>query len=167
MKAQVKYTLNNNDELSVLYEATTDKPTVVNLTNHSYFNLSADFNKPKQVGNEIDENDQQLIYGNGYDHCWVLNHNSIEQTPVASVYHSKTGRLLEVVTEKPGVQFYTGNFLDKALSSTGTKDFSNRSGLCLETQYFPDSPNHKNFPSIILERGKKYKSKTTFKFSIK
>lgn len=126
-----------------------------------------DFNKPKQVGNEIDENDQQLIYGNGYDHCWVLNQNGIEQAPAASVYHSETGRLLEVFTDKPGVQFYTGNFLDKALSSTEANIFSNKSGLCLETQYFPDSPNQKNFPSIILEHGAKYKSKTTFKFSVK
>ena len=194
-----------NDELSVLYEAITDKPTVVNLTNHSYFNLSADFNnnvldhhvyinaqtflpvdqnmiptgklrevsktpfdfnEPKQVGDKIDDNNQQLIYGNGYDHCWVLNHNGIEQTPAASVYHSETGRLLEVFTEKPGLQLYTGNFLDEALSSTGIKDFSSRSGLCLETQYFPDSPNQKNFPYIVLDREEKYKSKTTFKFSV-
>ena len=206
LKAQVTYTLNNNDELSVLYEATTDKPTVVNLTNHSYFNLSADFNnnvldhhvyinaqtflpvdqnmiptgelrevlktpfdfnEPKQVGDEIDENDQQLIYGNGYDHCWVLNQNGIEQTPAASVYHSETRRFLEIFTDKPGVQFYTGNFLDEALSSTGIKDFSSRSGLCLETQHFPDSPNQKSFPSVVLEHGEKYKSKTTFKFSVK
>jgi len=206
LKAQVTYTLNNDDELSVLYEATTDKPTVVNLTNHSYFNLSADFNnnildhhvcinadtflpvdqnmiptgelrkvsktpfdfnEPKQVGNEIDDNDQQLIYGNGYDHCWVLNQNGTEQTPAASVYHSKTGRFLEIFTDKPGVQFYTGNFLDETSAITATKKISNRSGLCLETQYFPDSPNQKKFPFIILKRGKKYKSKTSFKFSVK
>jgi len=201
---QVTYTLDNNDELSVKYKAVSDKKTIINLTQHSYFNLSADFNKnildheilinadsflpvdstliptgekrkvestpfdfrrPKNVGKEINNLDKQLIFGNGYDHCWVLNNQDQGLRFVASAYDSGTGRLLEIFSDQPGIQFYSGNFLDGTLKSKigGTYDF--RSGFCLETQHYPNSPNEKGFPSVTLGPGEKYVSETIFKFS--
>ena len=206
LEVQVIYTLNNNDELSVKYEAVSDKTTIINLTQHSYFNLSADFNKnildhdilinadsflpvdsiliptgeirnvgdtpfdfrrPKNVGEEISNSNTQLMIGNGYDHCWVFNNNDQGLRFAASAYDSGTGRLLEIFSDQPGIQFYSGNFLDGTLKSKidGTYDF--RSGFCLETQHYPNSPNEKNFPSVILKPGKKYFSQTIFKFSVK
>ncbi|MEC7858577.1 MAG: aldose epimerase family protein, partial [Bacteroidota bacterium] len=206
LEVQVIYTLNNNDELSVKYEAFTDKTTIINLTQHSYFNLSADFNKnildhdilinadsflpvdstliptgeirnvgdtpfdfrtPKSVGEEINNANKQLMIGNGYDHCWVLNNQDQGLRFVASAYDSGTGRLLEVFSDQPGIQFYSGNFLDGTLQSKigGTYDF--RSGFCLETQHYPNSPNEKSFPSVTLSPGEKYMTETIFKFSSK
>ena len=206
LEVQVIYTLNNNDELSVKYEAFTDKTTIINLTQHSYFNLSADFNKnildhdilinadsflpvdsiliptgeirnvgdtpfdfrrPKNVGEEISNSNKQLMIGNGYDHCWVLNNQDQGLRFVASAYDSGTGRLLEVFSDQPGIQFYSGNFLDGTLKSKigGIYDF--RSGCCLETQHYPNSPNEKGFPSVNLNPGEKYMTETIFKFSSK
>ena len=206
LKVQVTYTLDNNDKLSVKYEAVTDKTTIINLTQHSYFNLSADFNKnildhdilinadsflpvdstliatgeirnvgdtpfdfrsPKNVGEEINNSNKQLMIGNGYDHCWVLNNQDQGVRFVASAYDSSTGRLLEVFSDQPGIQFYSGNFLDGSLKSKigGTYDF--RSGFCLETQHYPNSPNEMSFPSVTLNPGEKYMTETIFKFSSK
>jgi aldose 1-epimerase len=206
LRIQVIYTLDNNDELSVKYQAVSDKTTIINLTQHSYFNLSADFNKnildheivinadsflpidstliptgeirnvsgtsfdfrkPKKVGEEINTLNKQLMFGNGYDHCWVLNNQDQGLRFVASAYDSETGRLLEIFSDQPGIQFYSGNFLDGTLKSKigGTYDF--RSGFCLETQHYPNSPNEKNFPSVILRPEEKYVTETIFKFSSK
>ena len=206
LEVQVIYTLNNNDELSVKYEAVSDKTTIINLTQHSYFNLSADFNKnildhdilinadsflpvdstliptgeirnvgdtpfdfrrPKSVGEEINNANKQLMIGNGYDHCWVLNNQDQGLRFVASAYDSGSGRLLEVFSDQPGIQFYSGNFLDGSLKSKtgGTYDF--RSGFCLETQHYPNSPNEMSFPSVTLNPEEKYMTETIFKFSSK
>ena len=206
LKVQVTYTLDNNDKLSVKYEAVTDKTTIINLTQHSYFNLSADFNKnildhdilinadsflpvdstliptgeirnvgdtpfdfrrSKNIRKEINNSNKQLMIGNGYDHCWVLNNQDQGVRFVASAYDSSTGRLLEVFSDQPGIQFYSGNFLDGSLKSKigGTYDF--RSGFCLETQHYPNSPNEKSFPSVTLNPGEKYETETIFKFSSK
>ena len=206
LEVQVIYTLNNNDELSVKYEAITDKKTIINLTQHTYFNLSADFNKnildhdilinadsflpvdstliptgeirnvgdtpfdfrrTKNIRKEINNSNKQLMIGNGYDHCWVLNNQDQGLRFVASAYDSGSGRLLEVFSDQPGIQFYSGNFLDGSLKSKtgGTYDF--RSGFCLETQHYPNSPNEMSFPSVTLSPGEKYMTETIFKFSSK
>ena len=126
-----------------------------------------DFQKSKKVGEEINISNKQLMFGNGYDHCWVFNNNDQGLRFAASAYDSGTGRLLEIFSDQPGIQIYSGNFLDGTLKSKidGTYDF--RSGFCLETQHYPNSPNEKNFPSVILKPGKKYFSQTIFKFSVK
>ena len=204
LKVKVTYTLNNEDELSVIYEATTDKPTIVNLTQHSYFNLTADFNqnildheivinadsylpvddtliptgefrevnktpfdfrKSKAIGKQINDENAQLEIGNGYDHCWVLNDQDKGLRFVASAYEAVSGRLLEVYSDKPGIQFYTGNFLDGTLQTKSKGTYQIRTGFCLETQHYPNSPNQDNFPSVILNPGNKYKSKTVFRLS--
>ena len=204
LKVKVIYTLNNNDELKVKYEATTDKKTIVNLTQHSYFNLSADFNKdvlgheitinansflpvdstliptgeirnvkgtpfdfrnPKKIGKEINNIDTQLTFGNGYDHCWVLDYQDTGVRLVAKAFEPFSGRLLEIFSDQPGIQFYSGNFLDGTLKSKDGGAYNFRSGFCLETQHYPDSPNNKNFPSVILNPGEKYQTETIFKFS--
>ena len=202
----VTYTLKNDNSLDVLYEATTDKKTVLNLTQHSYFNLSADFTKPildhqitidadklvpiaatliptgkltdvtntpfdfrkpKTVGKDIEAKDEQLKNGLGYDHCWVLNKQDKEDRFAASAYEPTSGRLLEVYTDQPGIQFYSGNFLDGTLPMRKGGTYARRTGFCLETQHYPDSPNQKNFPTTELNPGENYKTKTTFKFSVK
>ena len=201
---KVTYTLTNEDELKVRYEAETDKKTIVNLTQHSYFNLSAglrkdilgheitidadyflpvdmtliptgeirevgqtpfDFREFKVVGVDIDLDDTQITYGNGYDHCWVLNNQDEGVRFVASAYDPLSGRLLEVFSDQPGIQFYSGNFLDGTLQSKEGGNYEFRSGFCLETQHYPNSPNQENFPSVILNPGEKYNSETIFKFS--
>ena len=206
LNVKVIYTLNNNDELSVTYEADTDKTTIVNLTQHSYFNLSGDFNKdilnhdlkinadsflpvdstlipigeirdviytpfdfsqPKKIGKDIEMNNEQINYGNGYDHCWVLNNYRDGVRFVASAYDDSSGRLLEVYSDQPGIQFYSGNFLDGSLKSKYEGNYDFRSGFCLETQNFPNSPNENSFPSPLLKPGEKYLSETIFRFSIK
>ena len=206
LNVKVIYTLNNNDELSVTYEADTDKTTIVNLTQHSYFNLSGDFNQdisnhdlkinadsflpvdstliptgeirdvietpfdflqPKKVGRDIEMNNEQINYGNGYDHCWVLNNYGEGIRFVASAYDDSSGRLLEVFSDQPGIQFYSGNFLDGSLKSKYEGNYDFRSGFCLETQNFPNSPNENSFPSPLLKPGEKYLSETIFRFSIK
>lgn len=202
----VTYTLTDNNELEVLYEATTDKKTVVNLTQHTYFNLTGDFSKPilnheitinadkivpvdatliptgkledvantpfdfrkpKLAGKEIEAKNVQLERGMGYDHCWVLNNTEKGKTIVASAYDTTSGRVLEVTTDEPGIQFYSGNFLDGTLPMRNGGTYAKRSGFCFETEHYPDSPNQKDFPTTVLNPGEKYNTKTTFKFSVK
>lgn len=202
----VTYTLSNDNSLSVLYEATTDKKTVVNLTQHAYFNLSGDFSKTildhevtidadtyipvdenliptgelaevkgtpfdftasKVVGNEIDADNDQIKKGGGYDHCWVLNNQDTGVRLVSTAFHEPSGRYLEVYTDEPGIQFYTGNFLDGTLPNNTGGTYAKRSGFCLETQHYPDSPNQENFPSTVLNVGDKYVSTTIFKLNTK
>ena len=204
LETKVTYTLNNKDELSVNYEATTDKPTIVNLTQHSYFNLTADFNQDilghelvinadsflpidntliptgefrdvtgtpfdfktsKAIGIHIDNENIQLKNGLGYDHCWVLNDQNTGVRFVASAYEPVSERLLEVFSDEPGIQFYSGNFLDGTLPSKNNGVYQHRTGFCLETQHYPDSPNQKNFPSVRINPGEKYNSKTVFRLS--
>ena len=206
LDVKVTYTLNNKDELHVLYEAETDKKTIINLTQHSYFNLSGDFSEDilnheikinadaflpvdetliptgeirsvegspfdfrnlKLIGRDIDSNDNQIKFGKGYDHCWVINNQDAGLRHVASLYHSQTGRIMEIESDQPGIQFYSGNFLDGTLESKGEGYYNYRTGLCLETQQYPDSPNQKNFPSVVLNPNEKYITKTIFKFSSK
>ena len=201
---KVTYTLTNEDEFKVRYEAETDKKTIVNLTQHSYFNLSSglstdvlaheitidadyflpvdktliptgelrdvgqtpfDFREYKAVGDDINLQDTQLTYGNGYDHCWVLNNQDEGVRFVASAFDPLSGRLLEVFSDQPGIQFYSGNFLDGTLKSREGGNYGFRSGFCLETQHYPNSPNQQSFPSVILNPGEKYDTETIFKFS--
>jgi aldose 1-epimerase len=205
LTAVVRYTLVGND-LKISYNATTDKPTVVNLTNHSYFNLSGqgngdilseklkinashytpvdstliptgeiapvegtpfDFRKPTAVGERINADNEQLKNGKGYDHNWVLDNQTGKLAEAAEVQDSSTGRILQVWTTEPGVQFYTGNFLDGTIKGKEGKVYGRRSALCLETQHYPDSPNHSNFPSTELKPGQQYHTVTIFRFSAK
>lgn len=201
----VTYWVNNDNELRIDYHATTDKDTVLNITNHSYFNLAGagngdvlqhvvmlnadrvtpvdetliptgelkavagtplDFTKPMVIGARIDDaKDQQMVYGKGYDHNFVLNHAPGELGLAARVSEPASGRVLEVSTDQPGVQLYTGNFLDGTIKGKGGKVYGRRSGFCLETQHFPDSPNKPNFPTTVLKPGEQFKSTTVFKFS--
>jgi aldose 1-epimerase len=204
--AKVTYTLTADNAIDISYEATTDKKTVINMTNHSYFNLSGDaknsvtkdslyvnadkftpvdstfmttgeilpvastpmdFTKTKLVGQDIDKFDYiQLKNGNGYDHNWVLN-TAGDITKVAAKLTSPiSGISVEVFTNEPGIQVYTGNFLDGTVKGKHGVVYNKRVGLCLETQHYPDSPNKKNWPSVILEPGKTYKSHCIFKFSV-
>lgn len=204
LDVKVRYTLTADNALEVDYSATTDKPTVVNLTQHSYFNLSADFRrtildhqlllpasaylpvdagliptgelKPvsgtpfdftlsKTIGQDISNEDDQLEKGKGYDHCWVVDGEGMR--PAATLYHEESGRVLEISSTEPAIQFYSGNFLDGTLPKPGGGTYSHRTGLCLETQHYPDSPNQEAFPSTRLNPGETYSTKTIFKFSSK
>lgn len=201
----VRFSWSDSNELKIEYTATTDKNTVLNLANHSYFNLSGpgsgtilddsiqipadrytpvakdliptgqiapvagtpfDFRKATKIGARISDNNEQLKFANGYDQNFVLNRSGRGMELAARVEDAKSGRVLEVLTDQPGVQFYTGNFLNGAVTGVGGV-FKFRSALCLETQHYPDSPNHSNFPSAELKPGEKFVSATLYKFSTK
>jgi aldose 1-epimerase len=205
LSMRVTYTLTPRNEIEVDYEATTDKPTPVNLTQHTYFNLAGDgsrdvldhvltlqasrytpvnaslipsgglatvegtpfdFRMPTSIGSRIDANDVQIRYGNGYDHNFVVDRPGDGLVPAAHVMEPMTGRVLEVRTTEPGMQFYTGNFLDGTLTGKGGHVYKRRMGFCLETQHYPDSPNKPSFPNTILRPGETYRSKTVFAFSV-
>ena len=125
-----------------------------------------DFSKPTAIGARIDQQYEQLVAGKGYDHNWVLNHSTGELSMAARVYEPSTGRVMEVLTTEPGLQFYSGNFLDGTITGKGGQVYKQRSGFCLETQHFPDSPNKPAFPSTILKPGQQYKSTTVYKFTV-
>ena len=201
--AEVIYTWTDNDEIILDYKVTTDKKTVVNITNHAYFNLHGagvgdildheavirassftpvdstliptgeirpvegtpfDYRAPHLIGERIGMDYDQLKLGGGYDHNFVLD--NAEEVD-AMVYDPSTGRVLEVLTDQPGVQLYTGNFLDGTQTGHGGKVYNYRSGFCLETQHFPDSPNQAAFPSVILMPDEPFLSSTTFRFSVR
>lgn len=203
LKVTVSYELTEDNEIVIKYKAETDKKTVINLTNHSYFNLDGegqgdvlshilhlpsdhflpidenqipldsevsvdgtafDFRSPKKISQDIDKDDVQLKRGNGYDHTFV-NQQPISEA-AASAYSPNSGIRLEVFTTEPGVHLYTGNFLSEDIGKSDRK-YSSRSAFCFETQHYPDSPNHPQFPSVILEPGQVFESETIYKFSVK
>jgi len=204
VRAQVTYTLNDRNELIVDYLASSDKATPLNLTQHSYFNLTGaardvldhevtinadrytpvdptliptgamapvdgtpfDFRKPVTIGSRITQEDQQLRNGKGYDHNFVLNRQGEGLVHAARVYEPSTGRVLDVSTTEPGVQFYSGNFLDGSIKGKSGRLYQQHFGFCLETQHFPDSPNQPQFPSTILRPGTEFRSRTVFAFSV-
>jgi aldose 1-epimerase len=202
LTAVVTYKLSDDNRLQIHYTATTDKPTVVNLTNHSYWNLRGegdilnhlvtlnadrytpidagliptgellpvagtpfDFRKPSTPGARIGNPDPQLRLGKGYDHNWVLNRTGKGLEMAARIEEATSGRVMEVYTDQPGIQFYTGNFLDGSVKGKGGKPANLHAAFCFETQHFPDSPNKPSFPSVVLKPGEKYDTTTEFRFS--
>ena len=204
LSTTVTYVLNDANEVKILYMATTDKDTVLNLTNHSYFNLAGqgegdilkhevtihasrytpvdsgliptgelasvahtpfDFTKATAIGARIDAKNEQLKLGKGYDHNFVLDGAAGVLKPAAEVYEPTSGRVLTVSTTEIGLQFYTGNFLDGTDQGKDGKVYKHRYAFCMETQHFPDSPNHPAFPATELKPGQTYKSETVFKLS--
>jgi len=205
LSVTVVYLLSNDNELKIEYKATTDRETIINLSNHSYFNLLGaenglildhelfinanyytpvddtliptgeikpvegtplDFRKPTKIGTRI----EQVKVGDnpsGYDHNYVLNGGGVKLDLAAQVYEPTTGRFMEVYTTEPGVQFYSGNFLDGTLTGKKGVVYKKHHGFCLETQHFPDSINHPNFPSVVLKPGQMYTQTTVYKFSVK
>jgi aldose 1-epimerase len=200
--------LGEKNELRIEYSASTDKPTVINMTNHTYFNLAGegkgdilaqtiqlnaskftpvdgeliptgeirdvkntpfDFTSPFAIGARIDGKDEQLVLGRGYDHNFVIDRKtgSPGLALAATAFDPSSGRVLEVLTTEPAVQLYTGNFLDETYHGKGGKPYPRRSAFCLETQHFPDSPNHPNFPSTTITAEKPLRSTTIFRFSVK
>jgi aldose 1-epimerase len=201
----VTYTLDDNDEMSIHYRARTDKTTVLNLTNHTYFNLAGegkgdilehsmtinagrftpvdagliptgelksvegtpfDFRKPFPIGARINASHEQLKLGRGYDHNYALDRSGPGLELAARASEAATGRVLEVWTTEPGVQFYTGNFLDGTIIGASNSPYGHRSGFCLETQHYPDAPNQPVFPTTVLKPGEEYRSSTVWKFRI-
>ncbi|MDZ7330564.1 MAG: galactose mutarotase [candidate division KSB1 bacterium] len=205
LSVKVTYTLTNENALHIDYEASSDQPTICNLTHHSYFNLKDggaspildhelmlnadyftpvdetliptgelrpvdgtpfDFRRPTPIGARINVDDEQIKYGLGYDHNFVLNGNMGELRMVGKLREASTGRVMEIWTTEPGLQFYSGNFLDGSIIGKNGTTYYHRHGLCLETQHFPDSPNHPNFPSTVLNPGEKYQTTTIYKFMV-
>lgn len=203
--ATVTYTLTADNAIDIDYKAETDKKTVVNMTNHSYFNLSGnpdnqitdnilyinaadftpvdstymttgeilpvkdtpmDFTTPKAVGQDIAVDFEQLRNGNGYDHNWVLSTGGDINVPAATLVSPESGIKLTVYTDEPGIQVYSGNFLDGTVTGKQGKIYNQRTGICLETQHYPDSPNKPEWPSVVLEPGQTYTSHCIFKFDV-
>lgn len=203
---QATYWLTDQNEWRIEYEATADKATPVNVTQHSYFNLKGegrgdvlghelqlaaskftpvnsgliptgaispvaatalDFTKPMAIGARVDSKEEQMRLGGGYDHNFVLDSQSGELAQAASVYEPGSGRVLDVLTTEPGIQFYGGNFLDGTLTGKSGNKYVYRSGFCLETQHYPDSPNQKGFPNTVLRPGKTYRSVTVYRFGVR
>ena len=207
VKAYVTYTLTDQNAIDIYYEATTDKPTVINMTNHSYFNLDGDpannvlddilyiksstttpagpgliptgeivsllgtpmdFNTPKRIGDDINKRDfEQIELGNGYDHNWILDTNGDITVPAVTLTSPKTGISLDVYTDEPGIQVYSGNFLDGSVTGKHGIVYNQRAGICLESQHYPDTPHNPDWPSVVLRPGEKYTSHCIFAFSVK
>lgn len=206
LSVSVTYTLTNDDILKARYEASTDQKTIINLTQHSYFNLSGDFTAQifdhelmlnadaflavdenqiptgayravaqtpfdfssfKTMGKDFNAESKQLEIGNGYDHCFIINPSETAMVEAAVVHHPKSGRVMKVFTDQPGVQLYTGNFLDNTLTAKNGGIYGPQTGFCLETQHFPDAPNQSNFPTTVLNPGESFTSETWFQFSVK